>query len=320
VRKKSALARVVIFVALFVVAAPVISSIVSNLNQPMYPTYPAPTHTARPTATATLPTQTGTAGTYTPGAPDLNPDDPPMPESYDEVNQALDDNPLYAQHLVPTQCTITTIDLVNAPVAQIEQHMNQFVDCLMAAWYPPVTGAGFELPHPSVTVYTSQINTPCGQLPMENAVYCSADQQIYYAQDLIQAFPTNLQTMRFLAESIIAHEFGHTIQYRTMILMSESVLESDATTDDDQLDLSRRLEMQADCFAGVFLNSVSASADLSSADEANIVKLFTSLGGTTPYSDDHGTGTNRAYWAEQGLKSTTPGVCSTFTASASRVS
>jgi len=171
-----------------------------------------------------------------------------------------------------------------------------------------------------VTVYTEEINSACGQLPLYNAAYCTADQQIYYAQDLIQAFPPTFQTMRFLAESIIAHEFGHAVQYRTMIMMAESYREYDAPTDSEAMDYSRRLEMQADCMAGSFFNSVAASTDLTSTDEDNITRIFTILGGTTPYDDDHGMGVNRAYWVDQGMHDWSVGACNTFTASADQVS
>jgi predicted metalloprotease len=242
-----------------------------------------------------------------------------MPQTYAEVDRMLKTNPLYSQSLPPTSCSIADIDLTRASITQIELHLNTFVDCLMATWRPPVIGAGFELPHPSVTVYARETTSACGALPMENAVYCSADQQIYFARDLIDAFPHNYQTMRFMAEAVLAHEFGHTVQYRTMILISETVLQEDATTKAAENDLSRRLEMQADCFAGLFFNAVAVSTELTNDDRQNITGLYTTLGGTTAYSDDHGTGANRAHWLGQGLMSTTPSSCSTFTAAASSV-
>ena len=318
-RQPSRLPLIIIGVVVFMVVAPIASSIMSSLLDPVPPT---PTRTTiQPTRStpAPRPTTQG-SGTYTAGTPDLHPDEPPMPTSYSQIDQMLMNNPLYSTNLPATNCNITDIDLLNAPIADIELHMNAFVDCLMAAWTPAVTAAKFTLPHPSVTVYTTEIITPCGQLPLYNAIYCSADQQIYYAQNLIQVYPWELQTMRFLAESVIAHEFGHTVQYRTMILMSEAILENEATTDAEEMEYSRRLEMQADCFAGVFLDSITASADMTINEEANIVMAFRAMGGTAPYSDDHGTGDNRAYWATQGLNSTTPGICGTFAADASLVS
>jgi len=320
-KKKSRLSSLIFLVTLFVIVGPLISSLFSfdpeppaRNNPPQYnpPAYP-------PASTGPSTTSPG-SDQYTPGPPDLDPDDPPYPQTDAQVDQILNSSPLYSQSLVPTECEITVIDLANAPVADIEEHMNEFVDCLMAAWYPPVIDAGFTLPHPSVTVYTHEINSACGQLEMYNAEYCTADQQIYYAQNLIQAFPSTFQAMRFLAESIIAHEFGHAVQYRTMIMSSEAYREYDAPSNSEAMGYSRRLEMQADCFAGSFFNSVAASTDLTSSDETNIVQIFTLLGGTTPYDDDHGTGVNRAYWVGQGLHDWNVGACNTFIAPSDQVS
>ncbi len=307
-------------VIILLVVAPVLASMLNQINQTLFPE-PGRTTTGVPTySPPPMSGNTGAPGRYTPGPPDLDPNEPPSPRTYDEIHEMLERNPLYAQALVPTDCTVTTIDLVHGSTSEIEEYMNQFIGCLMSAWYGPVVDAGFELPRPSVTVYTSEITSACGELPMYNAVYCTADQQIYYARDLIEALPNDLRNARFLAESIIAHEFGHTLQYRTMILMSEAIMEVDAASDSEKFDLSRRLEMQADCFAGLFLNSVTESTQLSADDEHNIIAAFTALGGTTPYDDDHGTGANRAYWTAQGLESTLPGICGTFLAPAHQVS
>jgi predicted metalloprotease len=100
-----------------------------------------------------------------------------------------------------------------------------------------------------------------------------------------------------------------------MILMSQAVLAHDADTQAEEWDTSRRLEMQADCFAGLYLNSIADSTGLTSKDRSNIEAIFASLGGRTPYKDDHGMGSNRAWWTNQGLNAWTPGVCNTFVAS-----
>ena len=315
-RKKSRFGSLIVLVVVFVIVGPLVSSLFSSdLEPPRRPTPPAYTPPVPPGS----PSSPG-SGQYTPGSPDLNPDDPPYPATESEVDQALYSSPLYSQSLIPTQCEITAIDLVDAPVDDIEEHMNEFVDCLMAAWHPPVVSAGFALPHPSVTVYTHEINTACGQVSMYNAAYCSADQQIYYAQNLILAFPSSVQTVRFLAESIIAHEFGHAVQYRTMIMTAEAYREYNALTDAEAMDDSRRLEMQADCFTGSFFNAVADSTHLTSSDEDNISQIFTLLGGTIPYDDDHGMGANRAYWVSQGMHDWSVGACNTFIAPADQVS
>jgi predicted metalloprotease len=295
---------------------PIVGSFISGITnptptRPTYSTYTPPTTKPSPT--------TPTSTVYTPGPPDLNPAPAPWP-AYSQIDTILTSSTIYSQELTPIDCEITNVDLVSGSIKDIEKHMNEFVDCLMTSWYPAVVQAGFDLPHPSVTVYTQEITSQCGAMPMMNAVYCTADQQIYYAKDLIEAFPSSIQAMRFLAESVIAHEFGHAIQYRTMILMSEAMLEEDATTEAEQMQWSRRTEMQADCFAGVFLNSVRDSAQLSDSDEANIAQLFNLLGGTIPNEDDHGMGVNRAAWVTAGMATPSVGVCNTFVAPDNQVS
>jgi len=273
---------------------------------------------ARPTRGPTQgPTSQPTNHSRYDGTPDLHPDEPPMPTTMDEVYKILESSPLYSQSLSPTECTVADIDLARASVPVIEDHLNSFVNCLMGAWIEPVNSAGFTLPHPSVTVYTTEVTSPCGKLPMHNAVYCSADQQIYYAKDLVEVFDGN--DLRLVAEAVMAHEFGHEVQYRTMILISGAVLEATADTESDAFGWSRRLELQADCLAGVFLNSISDSAGLTGDDRQRIITMFTSLGSKNPYEDDHGSGANRSHWTRQGLGSMTPGACMTFTAPADAV-
>lgn len=311
-QKKSMLPTIILIVFVLIVVLPMMSSFFSSLNEVQErPTYTPPTYTP--------PNPSSESGKYQPGLPDLNPPEAPMPDTWDDVRAALLNNPLFLEAMPPTDCQIDNVDLEFGAQAAIEQHMNDFVGCLMKAWYPPVTNAGYLLPRPSVTVYNSAVTTRCGELPMYNAVYCSADQQVYYAKNLIEAFPPAIRPMRFLAESIIAHEFGHAVQYRTMILYSEMVLEYEAEDEDTRMSASRRLEMQADCFTGLFLNSVAESTDLTQSDRHNIEAIFSSLGGSTPYADDHGLGSNRAWWTNQGLASTLPSVCNTFTAEEDQV-
>ena len=317
-RNNHTLVMVATLVVVLVVSVTILTALMRQLAETTYATVPATPH---PTYTSKSPTgTTGTAPAGTPGTPDLNPGVPPLPGSFTQATRMLTANPLYDQDLAPAACTLTDIDLATASVAEIETHMNLFVDCLMNAWYVPVADAGFQLPHPSVTVYTDPVTTACGEMPLYNASYCTADQQIYYAETLIYIFDNPMQSMRLLTEGIIAHEFGHAVQYRSMIVMSEIWSEQQAANDADAADLSRRLEMQADCFAGLFFNSVADSADVSAADRQHLQDLFRALGGTVPYSDDHGTGANRSYWVNQGLGSTHIGTCGTFTVSPDRVS
>ena len=217
---------------------------------------------------------------------------------------------------MPSQvdCTIRSINIATISASEMESYLNEYMVCLTAAWYPPAYDANFHVHRPSVTVYTTKVNTPCGETPMENAFFCGADQQIYYALDLGGIFNSSQQTTRLTVEAILAHEFAHLVQYRAQILWSIWYVEDQADTDDEAWEWSRRAEMQADCWAGLFFHTISDSAGLTSAERDSAESVFRSIGSSRPHVDDHGMGTNRARWHSHGWDSTSPGQCNAMIA------
>ncbi|MCL2785199.1 MAG: neutral zinc metallopeptidase [Propionibacteriaceae bacterium] len=314
-KKKTKILPILLIVGIFVIGIPVILALISDEEILDNPPTPRPTQTTGPTTDPTNTNAPPGGDRYQEGPPDLNPGDPGEPESWEEVADIVLRNSLYSQNLQATNCTVNNIDLANASVSQIEAHMNEFVVCLMKSWYGPVEDAGYYMPRPSITVYTTAITTACGEVPMENAIYCGADQQIYYAQNLINVFPSSMQKQKFLAEAVVAHEFGHAVQFRSMILVSSWALEYIQETDEQVDVIGRWVELQADCFAGVFFNSITDSAGITSTDVSNIRGFFEFLGSDTLRANDHGAGVNRSYWAGQGISNSKVGVCNTFAVS-----
>ncbi len=273
---------------------------------------------------------TNTAGgyvneSYTPPAPDLNPPELPTVTTVGEAKDTVTNNAIYSQTVPgPTLCEVSSINLTTASAAELQTYMTNIIGCLMAVWHDPVMQAGYQLPRPPMIVYSSPITTGCGKLETENAVYCGADQKIYYATDLPSILPPDLQNARFVVEMIMAHEFGHAIQARTGILISFNGLESTATTTAEKNDWSRRGEMQADCLSGLFIRSVSKSAGLTQADLTNISATARAVGddtlsGKANIDGNHGLAVDRQYWIQLGMASTKVAVCNTFVASAESV-
>lgn len=257
-------------------------------------------------------------------APDFDPPDLPVPKSYEQAATWLDDNAIYAQSVpVPTECTVPYLDPTQATAAELETHLNGLTKCLWGVWDGPTTAAGFVLPRPPVTVYSSQVTTPCGTSDSGNAFYCAADQHIYYATDLYKIVPLQLQDKPFVSEVVMAHEFGHAIQARTGILVSERALAQMASASEAK-EYSRRTEVQADCMAGLFTNAVSQANKLDTADLNNLRNLVYNIGddvltGKTNYDGDHGWGKNRRAWFVAGLSNSDIGVCNSYTAPAEKV-
>ena len=261
---------------------------------------------------------------YQPPPPDMNPPELPAPSTVGEARNLLRANPVYDQSVpVPTNCQMARIDPRTASRSQLQTHLNDLMGCLMTVWEPPVTSAGFQLPRPPVYVYDQPIRTACGVMKEVNAAYCAGDQRVYYAQPLLRAFPTSVQQTPYAAETIIAHEFGHAVQARTGILISDKALEQRASASEAR-QMSRRAETQADCLSAQYVRSVAQSQNLGEANLEQLRQLAYNIGddvlsGNPGIDEGHGLGRSRQGWFTTGLGSSQVGVCNTWVAPASSV-
>jgi predicted metalloprotease len=253
-------------------------------------------------------------------APDLNPPPIPIPQTFDEAERWLTTNAVYDQTApAPVRCEVPAIDVARSSDAVLDAHFEDLVECLVRVWQPPLTAAGFQLPRPSVTIYTEQISTRCGsgRIP-RNAFYCPADQQIYWSNTLGDILAPFSQSRR-AGDQIMAHEFGHALQGRTGIIASSQGIRQNTSNERARLELGRRTELQADCFAGQFMRSVSSSLGLQQADVERIQRDFFNSGddvlsGDPNYVGDHGRGRSRQSWGSTGLSTDQIGRCNSFTA------
>lgn len=256
--------------------------------------------------------------------PDKNPPPLPEPQTYEQAEQLTTSNKLYKQKMpLPVRCELKPITDQSTD-AELKTHLNGLMACLVRAWEPPVTAAGYKIVRPSVTIYGDSITTKCGKAAGGNAFYCPADQQVYYSRTLPDVV-ADLKGSKWGPDVVLAHEFGHAIQARTGILVSADGLEQQAGTKTAKgLEISRRIEQQADCFSGLFLRATSQSLGIKQSDVPAMEVIFVAIGDDTLTQDPsiestHGHGVDRLYWARRGLGSSAIDQCNTFTAPASRV-
>ncbi|MDN5724852.1 MAG: neutral zinc metallopeptidase [Propionibacteriales bacterium] len=256
---------------------------------------------------------------YTPPPADLNPPELPFPTTLEEAESWLTDNAVYAQSMPqPVKCDLQPLPN-GVDKATAEEHMNTFVGCLVGAWVTPVEEAGFLLPRPSVTVYEpgQTVTSACGKLPSKNAVYCGADQRIYYATDLNTLTPA-LNAHKYGTDLVVAHEFGHAVQGRTGILGARAgILGNTNPTEAESNLYSRRSEAQADCFSTMAMRAAAQALQLSSADESDALKVFGSIGSEA--GSTHPTPPTREQWARTGFDTDVVGECNTWTVSEDEV-
>jgi len=232
----------------------------------------------------------------------------------------MQSNAFYKQEVpVPVRCEVPKIDPSNAPKADYESFLNTSIECLMRMWAPEVQAAGFKATRPPLVVYHGTQSTPCGDSPDEEAIYCSDDQKIYFADDFLKLFPQQ-QDDSYVLFAVMAHHFSHVVQGQTGILWSEWKWHEyylGKNDPDSANKVNRRMELQADCLGGEFLQSVSQSAGISDSEMATIKAFFYSMADDTMWGGnvaepDHGLGKNRQAWLTVGLTSSTVAACNTF--------
>lgn len=257
---------------------------------------------------------------YQPPPPDKDPPPLPEPQTYSEARALVSQNPFYAQTApIPVRCDTTPISDIDAQSdAQLKSHFEDLMGCLMRVWNPPVTAAKWTLVRPTVTIYSTSITTKCGKSGI-NAFYCGADQQVYFSNKLAEGVPAVKKT-RYGPDLVMAHEFGHALQARTGILISAKALGQQSGDESTDLQYSRNLETQADCFSGMYLRAVAESQDITQGDVPDIEATYVAIGddtlsGKPNIVGNHGLAASRLYWGKVGLGTSEVGKCNTFTAS-----
>jgi len=215
-----------------------------------------------------------------------------------------------------------------APRPPAQGEMARFVSVVLAdtedTWRDLFQRAGREYQEPRLVLFTGAIPSACGfgQSAM-GPFYCPADQKVYI--DL--AFYSDLRE-RFRAPGdfaqayVIAHEVGHHVQ--NLLGISDKVQAArQRATPEKANNLSVRLELQADCLAGVWAHHADRARDiLESGDIEEGLNAAAAIGDdrlqqqargyATPESFTHGTSAQRVRWFKRGLGNGDLKECNTF--------
>lgn len=205
------------------------------------------------------------------------------------------------------------------PNASLQDHLRRVLRCLNRTFDQPLARRGFPARTPRVVTYHRKLTTPCGTFDQATApaYYCSATSTIYWP-DTLDDGPEAYTFARLGYVGLLAHEYGHHLQARTGMLDDYARAVGRASAS-HRLVLSRRLELQADCFEGVFLHSARATLELSARDRRELRVWHGYTGDEDPPTGrpaDHGTSQAQIRWLERGLDSGDLGRCNTWKATA----
>ena len=169
-------------------------------------------------------------------------------------------------------------------------------------------------------LYRSSVSTGCGSASSAvGPFYCPADQRVYLDLGFYDDMQKQLGAPGDFAWAyVIAHEVGHHVQH---LRGTDDEVRRLQREDPDQVNpLSVRLELQADCYAGVWAHTVFDQLEPGDVDEAITASEAVgddrlqrrASGGVNPDSFTHGTSAQRAKWFRAGLANGQPADCDTF--------
>ncbi len=210
--------------------------------------------------------------------------------------------------------------------------MSDFVSVVLAdtedTWSDIFSQSGGTYKKPKLVLYSDAVKSACGFA--ESAMgpfYCPHDQKVYIDLGFYRDLKTKYQAPGDFAQAyVIAHEVGHHVQ--NLLGISEKVQSLQSRSSKVAANqLSVRLELQADCFAGVWGNRAQRSRKI--LEQGDIEEALTAAsaigddhlqerarGYVVPESFTHGSAAQRVQWFKKGIQTGNPEQCNTFAGTA----
>jgi uncharacterized protein len=214
----------------------------------------------------------------------------------------------------------------SVPGSPDEERELQFVDFVQGDaqdfWTQQFEAAGKPYKRAKVVVFRNQVQSGCGLASSATGpFYCPLDQSVYLDLGFFKELQDRFQAPGDFAEAyVVAHELGHHVQEELGI--EQQVRQQSQSNPDDANELSVRLELQADCLAGVWARSTYDRGLLESGDLQEGLTAAAAVGDDRiqqqaqgridPETFTHGTSEQRDHWLQTGFDSGRLEACDTF--------
>lgn len=235
----------------------------------------------------------------------------------------------------PTQLLQGSLDAPSASApapASNDDPLAQFVSVVLAdtedTWHALLDGSATPYREPTLVLFSDQVRSACGMAGAAmGPFYCPADEKVYidlgFYRELQQRFGAPGD---FAQAYVIAHEVGHHVQKVLGVSTSVHQRQLQASRADANR-LSVRLELQADCLAGVWAHHADRTRHL--LDAGDIDEALTAAaaigddrlqrqaqGQVVPESFTHGSSAQRVRWFRAGFEQGDIAACDTFAGNA----
>jgi predicted metalloprotease len=194
-----------------------------------------------------------------------------------------------------------------------------------AVWSPIFAQAGRRYPAPTLVLYRDSTVSGCGPASARmGPFYCPEDQKVYVDLGFFEDLKTEHGAGGDFAHAyVLTHEIGHHIQNLDGTLDQVQMAKQKVWGDAKQNQLQVRLELQADCYAGIWANHAQKQFDiLEEGDLEEALVAAASIGDdrlqkqargfAIPHTFTHGSSKQRAEWFARGVRNGRLSDCDTF--------
>jgi predicted metalloprotease len=205
------------------------------------------------------------------------------------------------------------------PTDQMGQFVSRVLGSTEDVWGRIFERSGAQYRPPTLVLYDGAVRSACGlgQSAM-GPFYCPGDEKLYVDLSFYRDLQTRFHAPGDFAQAyVVAHEVGHHVQkltggFRAVKANGDSV----------------RMELQADCYAGVWGHHAGLMKQLDPGDVDEALNAAAAIGDdrlqkqaqgrVVPESFTHGTSAQRVHWFRRGMESGDPGACDTRNAAAAK--
>lgn len=202
---------------------------------------------------------------------------------------------------------------------ELVDFMSFVLDDLQVTWRRQL---GDEYQDARMVLFRDAVRSACGMAGSATGpFYCPGDGQVYLDLSFFDELRRRFGAPGDFAQAyVIAHEIGHHVQ--NLLGIERQVRQLQASRPGQRNDLSVRMELQADCFAGVWGYSTAQRGILESGDVEEGLTAAAAIGDdriqkqtqgyVVPDAFTHGSSAQRVEWFQRGLRSGDPERCDTF--------
>ena len=215
-----------------------------------------------------------------------------------------------------------SVDLTND--GDMVEFMGAVLDDTNDLWADTFKRSGQAYTPTTLVLFEGATRSGCGAASSQTGpFYCPADQKVYLDLGFFNELRTRFGAKGDFAQAyVLAHEVAHHVQQQTGIEAEVRRLQQQSGDQEQVNALSVKMELQADCLAGVWAQTVFEAGDLDPGDIDEGLRAAASVGddriqagagmAVNPETWTHGSAEQRTQWFRQGYDGGNPGACDTF--------